>query len=316
LLAVASLSVQFATDSGGQSFPAKTVRYLVHDAAGSGSDTIGRIVAAGLAQALGQQVIVDNRAGAGGNIGAEIAAKAPADGYTLFQTSSALASAVSLYRKLSYNLVRDFASVTLLASSPSIVVVHPSLPVTSIGDLVKLAKAKPGAINYGSAGVGSSTFVAAELFKNLAGVNLLHVPYKGGGPALVGVVTGETSVYFAPLAASLAFIQRGRLRALAVTTASRLPLLPDYPTVAEAGIPGYQTGNWYALLVPAKTAKEIVATIHRAAVSALKNPNVSKRLGDLGYVSIGNQPDECAVFIKSEIEKLAKLFHGLGLTAN
>jgi tripartite-type tricarboxylate transporter receptor subunit TctC len=315
-LALICLTYPFMADGWAQAYPAKVVRYIVPMSPGSGADTIGRIVTGGLTQVFGQQVIVDNRTGAAGNIGAEAAARAPADGYTLFQASSTHAANVSLYRNLSYDLVRDFAPVTQLASSPSIVVVHPSLPVKSIAELVKLAKAKPGAINYASTGIGSATWVAGELFKGMAGVNLLHVPYRGGGESLTAVVAGEVSVYFAPLAAALPQVRQGRLRPLAVTTTKRLPLLPEYPTVAETGYSGYQSGNWYGVVVPAKTPKEIIATIRGAVVAALNDPNVSKRLSDLGYVSVGDQPEEFAAFIKSEIATLAKIIQQTGATVN
>ena len=300
----------------GQVYPAKVVRYLVPFSAGSGSDTIGRIIAGGLTQVFGQQVVVDNRAGAAGNIGAELAAKAPADGYAIFQVNMGHAANVTLYSNLPYDLVRDFAPVTQLASSPSIVVVHPSLPVKSMTELVKLATARPGAINYSSGGIGTPTFVAGELFKGQAGVDLLHVPYRSGGEAITAVVTGEVSVYFAPLSTALPHVRQGRLRALAVTTARRLPLLPEFPTVIESGFPGYEAGNWYGLLVPAKTPKETIATIRNAALSALNRPEVGKRLSDLGYVIIGDQPEEFAAHIKSEIAKLAKILRGLRVTAN
>lgn len=304
-----------AADGVAQSYPNKTVRYIVPMSAGSGADTIGRIVTGKLTQVFGQQVIVDNRTGAAGNIGADAGAKAPADGYTLFQASSTHAANVSLYRSLPYDLVRDFAPVSQLASSPSIVVVHPSLPVKSISELVRLAKAKPGAINYGSTGVGSATWVAGELFKSMAKIDLLHVPYRGGGEALTAVVAGETSVYFAPLAVALPQVRQGRLRPLAVTTAKRLPLLPDYPTVAETGYAGYQSGNWYGVVAPAKTPKETIATIRGAVVAALHDPDVSKRLSDLGYVIVGDQPEEFAAFIKSEIATLAKIIQQTGTKA-
>ena len=249
-------------------------------------------------------------------IGAEAAARSPADGYTLFQASSTHAANVSLYRNLPYDLVRDFAPVTLLASSPSVLVVHPSLPVKSIAELVKLAKARPGAINYSSTGIGSATWVAGELFKGMAGVDLLHVPYRGGGESLTAVVAGEVPVYFAPLAAALALIQQGRLRPLAVTTAKRLPLLPGYPTVAESGYPGYQSGNWYGIVAPARTPKEITATLRGAVVKALHDPAVNKRLSDLGYVIVGDQPEEFGAFIKSEIATLAKIIQQTGATVN
>src|SRR6185503_6241696 len=211
-----------------------------------------------------------------------------------------------------YDVVRDFAPVTLLATSPSIVVVHPSLPVKTIGELVRLAKARPGSVNYGSGGVGTPTFVAAELFRMQAGVNLVHVPYKSGGEAIIGVLTGEVPLYFSPMATALPLVQQGRLRALAVTTPKRLALLPQYPTVAESGYAGYQAGNWYGLAVPAKTPKEIIAVIRAAALKALADPAVNKRMTDLGYVIVGDQPEEFAAHIRSEIAALGKVLKGLG----
>ena len=307
-------AVFFAATAGAQGYPAKPVRLLVSFSAGSGTDTIARIVAGGMVKPLGQQVVVENRAGAAGNIGAELAAKAPPDGYTMFLVNMGHAANVTLYEgKLAYDLVRDFAPVTQLASSPSMVVVHPSLPVKTIGELVKLAKARPGAVHYGSGGIGTPTFVAGELFKGQAKIDLLHVPYKSGGEAIIGVVTGEVPIYFAPLATALPHVQQGRLRALAVTTAKRLPQLPDYPTVAESGYPAYRAGNWYGLLVPAKTPREIIATIRGAALKALGDPAVNKRMTDLGYVIIGDQPEEFAVHIRGEIASLAKILKGINL---
>src|SRR5687768_1322592 len=279
-----------AADALAQAYPAKPVRFMVSFSAGSGSDTIGRIVASGLSQMLGQQVIVDNRAGAAGNIGAEVAAKSLPDGYTLFLANSGHAANVTMYPRLPYDIVRDFAPVTQLATSPSIVVVHPSLPVKSLAELVKLAKAKPGAINYASGGIGTPTFVAGELFKAQAGINLLHVPYKSGGEAIIGIITGESPVYFAPLATALPQVRDGRLRALAVTSTKRLPVVPEYPTVAELGYPGYQAGNWYGLMVPAKTPPDLIGVIRKAAIDGMNAPAVMKRLTDLGYVIIGDQP--------------------------
>ncbi len=296
-----------------QSYPAKPVRMVVTFSPGSGSDTIGRIVAGGMTQAMGQQVLVENRAGAAGNIGAELAAKAPPDGYTLFQLTMAHAANVILYdKKLNYDVVRDFAPVTLLASSPSIVVVHPSLPVKTIGELVRLAKARPGAVQYGSGGIGTPTFVAGELFKMQAGVDLMHVPYKSGGEAIVGVLTGEVPLYFSPLAPALPLVQQGRLRAPAVTTPKRLALLPQSPTVAESGYAGYQAGNWYGLAAPAKTPREIIAAVRGAAVKALADPVVAKRMTELGYVTVLDQPEEFAAHIRAEIASLAKVLKGLG----
>lgn len=299
-----------------QPFPAKTVRYLMPQPPGSGADTIGRIVAAGMAQAFGQNVIIDNRTGAAGNIGAEIAARAPADGYTLVQVSLTHAVNANLYRNLSYDLLRDFIPVTQLASSPSIVVVNPAFAAKTVAELVALAKARPGAINYASAGSGSATFLSTELFKIQAGINLTHVPYRGGGEAITSVIAGETAVYFAPVATALPQVHAGKLRALAVTTAQRLPLLRDLPTLAEAGVAGAESGSWYGLLVPLKTPAPVVATIRNAAIAALKNPDISRRLNELGYVLIGDRPEEFAAHMKAEIAKLGNVIRLTGASVN
>jgi tripartite-type tricarboxylate transporter receptor subunit TctC len=290
-----------------QPYPAKPVRFIVPFSPGSGSDTIARIIATALPETLGQQVIVDNRAGAAGNIGAELAAKASPDGYTMLLVILGHAANVTLYRNLPYDLVRDFAPVTQLASTPSIVVVHPSLPVKSIAELVALAKAKPGAINYASGGVGTPTFIAGELFKLQAKVDLLHVPYRAGGEALTAVLSGETSVYFAPIAPALPHVRAGKLRALAVTSTARLPLLKAYPTVAEVGYPSYQTGNWYGLAVPSRTSPDIVNALNKAAIAVLRNLIVNRRLVESGYLVIGDTPQQFAAHINSEIASLAKI---------
>jgi tripartite-type tricarboxylate transporter receptor subunit TctC len=310
---IAAIAVPaFATAQG---YPAKVVRYLVPFTSGSAADTLGRIVAGGLTDVFGRQVIVENRGGAAGNIGADIAAKSPPDGYTLLQGNMPLATNVSLYRSLPYDLVRDFAAVTQLASSPQVLCVHPSLPVKSVAELVKLAKSKPGAINYSSAGVGSTTYLAMEILKGMAGADLLHVPYRGGAEAVTAVVSGEASVSFLPLSTALPQVNQRRLRALAVSTAGRLPSLPAYPTIAEAGVAGYEFNNWYGILVPAKTPKEIIAAVHAAAVAALNKPDVGKRLNDLGFIPVGDQPEAFAAYIRSEIERLGKLIRAFNLTA-
>jgi tripartite-type tricarboxylate transporter receptor subunit TctC len=314
-LAFAVCCVVIAQDGWAQ-YPVKPVRYLMPQPAGSGADTVGRIVAQGLTQVWGQQVIVDNRTGAAGNIGAEIGARAAPDGYTILQVSLTHAVNASLYKNLAYDLRRDFAPVTQLASSPSLVVVHPSLPVKSMADLVKVAKAKPGAINYASAGAGSATFLSTEMFKAQAGIDLLHVPYRGGGEAITSVMAGETSVYFAPVSTALPHVRTGKLRPLAVTTAKRLQLLADLPTVAETGYPGYESGSWYGLLLPLKTPKQVVAAVHEASMRALDLPDVRRRLVDLGYIIIADQPAEFGAFLRLEVEKLAKIVQQSGATAN
>ena len=316
LPALMILVALFSVDSWAQNYPTRVVRYLVPGSPGSGDDVVGRILAGGLSQVFGQQVIVDNRAGAGGNIGADIASKAPADGYTLFHMNLTQALNVSLYRNLQYDLMRDFTPVTQIVTAPAIALVHPSLPVKSIGELIKLANAKPGSINYASAGTGTTTFLAAELFKGQAGVNMVHVPYKGGGEAQTSLLSGETSVYFATIGTVLPYINQGRLRALAVTTASRVPMLSQYPTIAESGVPGFAFTNWYGLMAPSKTPKEIIAAVHAAAVSTLNNAAVVKRYNDLVFLPVGNQPDEFGRILQSEIATLAKVVKDLGLRAD
>lgn len=305
-----------AAPAAAQAYPSKPVRYLVAFSAGSGADTLGRIVAAGLAQTLGQQVVVENRTGAAGNIAADYAAKSQPDGYLLFQASLTHAVNATLYKSLTYDLVRDFAAVTLLASSPNVVVVHPSLPVKTIADLVRLARSRPGEIHYSSAGVGSATFLAAEMFKSAARINVVHVPYRGGGEAIIAVMTGEAPLQFGPIASWAPHLKSGRGRAVAITSGRRVSIAPELPTVAESGYPGYTSGNWYGLLVPAKTPHETLSAAHAATVAALKSPVFNKRLTDLGYVVVGDRPGEFAAHIRAEIAKLGKVIRVLGLTAN
>jgi tripartite-type tricarboxylate transporter receptor subunit TctC len=314
-LALALLGCLACAPAGwAQGYPAKPVRYVMP--ATGASEIVGRLLAQGMSETLGQQVFVDVRAGAGGNIGAEIAAKAPPDGYTVLQVSQAHTVNMSLYRNPGYDIVRDFAPVTKADLSPLMVVVHPSFPVKSIAELVRLAKAWPGAINYASAGAGSSTFLAAELFKLASGVQLTEVSYRGGSPAVTAVVSGEVPLYFAPIATALPFIREGRLRALAMCTAQRSPLLPDLPTVAASGYPGFEASNWHGLVAPAKTSKEIIATLRSAVIAALKRPDIAKRVHDLGLTPIGDQPAEFGEFLRADVDKWRKIVRQRGLTAD
>jgi tripartite-type tricarboxylate transporter receptor subunit TctC len=285
------------------------VRLIVSFSPGSGSDTIGRILARGLTAVLSQQVMVENRAGASGSIGAELAAKAPPDGHSILLVNMAHAATTLLYKNRDYDLLRDFAPVTQVASSPSVVVVHPSVPARSLAELVTMARARPGDIAYCSGGVGTPTFLAGELFKHRAGVNLLHVPYRSGGEAITAVLAGEVSVYFAPMATALPSIRNAKLRALAVTSSKRVAVLREYPTVAELGYPGYQAGNWYGLAVPAKTPIETIAAIRGATLNALNVAEINKALTDLGYVPIGDDPEDFGAHIKSEVDKLKRILH-------
>jgi tripartite-type tricarboxylate transporter receptor subunit TctC len=297
---------------GGQQYPAKPIRIIVASSAGSNPDTVARILANGLTQTLGQQIVVEDRAGAGGNIGAEAAARAPADGYNVFYAHTNHSINPGLYKKLNYDILNDFAPVTLLATSSFVSTVHPSLPVKSVRDLVNLAKARPGDLAYASAGVGSGTHFSAELFNGLAKVKMLHVAYAGGGPALTSVLSGETSVYFTPIATGLVHIRDGRLKALGVSSSSRLAEVPELPTIAET-VPGYEMLSWGGLMVPARTSKAIIDTLHKAAVSALAAPETGKRMKDLGFVPAGTGGSELAAYIRVEIERYTKLIKQIGL---
>lgn len=296
----------------GQSYPTKPVR-IITGSTGGGADVLIRIVANGLGPVLGQQVIVDYRPGAAGIISTEIAKRAQPDGYTLLHINIAQAANSSLYKKLPYDLMRDFTAVTQLAGAPHAVVVHPSLPVKSLKELVGLAKARPGVLNYGTLPTGSSSFLAAELLRVHTEANMVRVTYKGGGEAVTAVVAGEVSVYVPPLGSVLAFIQRGKLRALAVTMSERVPSSPEIPTVAESGYPGYAFSNWYGLLAPARTPREIVAHARSGVATVLKTPEINKNLLELGYVPVGDEPEEFSKYLQSEIDKLAKLVKTLNL---
>lgn len=294
-----------------QNYPVKPIRYVVPSSAGGGADFLGRVLARGLAEVFNQQVIVDNRAGASGNIAAELVATSPADGYTLLQSEVIHAANVSLFKNLPYDIVRDFAPVTQTDFSSSVLVAHPSLPAKSIKELIRLAKAKPGAITIATAGTGSSSYLAMALFSHQSAINMVHVPYRGGGAAITGILTGESSLFFAPLSSAAPLIRAGRLRPLAVTTAERNPAVPDYPTVAEGGLPGFEYVTWHGLVVPARTPKEVIARIHDAAVSVLKDPAISKQLREHNYILIGSQPDAFAAYFRSEIARLSKVISPL-----
>ena len=296
-----------------QNYPAKPIRYIIPST--GGTEVIARLVAQGMSQHLGQQIVVDPRTGANGNLGAEIAAKAPADGYTLLQITQSHTFNTSYFKKLAFDLVQDFTPITLTDISPMIVVVHPSFPAKTVADLVRVAKAKPGAVFYGSAGVGTSTYLAAELFKASANINLTEVPYRGGAPSLTAVIAGEVPVYFSPVATGVPLVQQGRLRALAVSTLKRLPAYPQIPTVAEAGYPGFEASNWHGLVAPARTPPEIIATLNAAVVSGLKRPEIASRVRELGYAIVAGTPAEFADFIRTDIEKWRRIVQDKNLSA-
>ena len=302
-----AVALPVAAQQGG-AFPVKPVRLIVPYPPGGGSDTISRPLAQKLSESYGQQVIIDNRGGAGGNVGMEMAAKAPPDGYTLvFALTAQLAVNPGLYKKLPYDPAKDYEPISLVASGPYLLVVHPALPVKSVKDLVALAKARPGQLAYASSGNGSGGHLAAELMKSLAKIDLVHIPYKGGGPALVDVLAGQVQILFAPPASSAQHIQAGKLRSLGVTTAKRSASLPDVPTLAEAGVPGYDSGVWYGVLAPLHTPRDIVMRHHAEIVKALGAPDYRKLLVANAIDPIGSSPEELGKFVRSEIAKWAKV---------
>lgn len=300
-----------------ETYPARTVRIIVPFAPGGFVDFTARLVAPPLAQAMGQQFVVDNRPGAGGILGAEYAARATPDGYTLVIGSAGTHSVnQSLYPKLPYNVLRDFIPVARLTDAPSILAVHPSLPVKTVKDLIGLARPRPGQINYASAGAGTSTHLAAVLFESLANVKMTHIAFKGGGPAVVSVLSGETPVTFATAASVTPHISSGRLRAIAVTSGQRSAVLPELPTIAEGGLKGYEMLNWLGLFAPTNTPKAIIERLNRESLKVVAQPEVVKRFNSQGAEPSPLASDEFAVFVKSEIAKWAKIVAATGMKAD
>jgi tripartite-type tricarboxylate transporter receptor subunit TctC len=295
-----------AQASCAQQYPVKPIRFIVPFTAGGGADLVARLVAVPLGERLGQQVVVDNRGGAGGSIGTDMAAKTAPDGYTMVLTSTNLAAAVSLYGKLPFDLIKDFTPVILLAKTPGIVAVHPSLPAKSIKEFITLAKSAPGKINY-AGGIGTTMHLDAELFKTMANVDLVQIPYNGTGPAVIGTLSGEAPVIFAPTIAILPHAKTGRLRALAITSIQRSAAVPDLATVAESGVPGFDTSQWYGILMPAGTPDAIVTRINGEAVRIVQGPDFTSRMVRDASIPIGSTPQELGAYLKNEIEKWAKV---------
>jgi tripartite-type tricarboxylate transporter receptor subunit TctC len=280
---------------------------IIPAAPGGGVDTIGRAVGQKLTAALGQAVVADNRAGAGTMIGSELTAKSPPDGYTLLMMTNSHAINAAFQKNLKYDPVNDFAEVSLLAVSPFLLVVHPSVPVKTVRELVELARRRPGELQFASAGSISATHLAGELFKHMAKVDMLHVPYKGGTPAVVDLVGGHVQLMFNNVIAVMALAKSGRLRVLAVTSAQRLSALPAVPTVAESGVPGYESASWYGALLPAETPAQIVSTLNREVVKAIRAPDVRERLTSEGAEVVGSTPEEFAQYLRKDIERWRKL---------
>ena len=299
-----------------QAYPSKSIRMVVPFPAGGGIDTVARVIAPKLAESLGQPVIIDNRVGASGTVGTEAVAKAAPDGYTLLATFASHAQNASLYPKLGYDTVKDFAPITLIATVPNILVINPSLPVKTVKELVALAKKHPGEILYASIGNGTPAHLSAELFNSMAGIRMTHVPYKGAAASIVALISGETQLTFTTVLVAMPHIKSGRLRALGVASLKRSTVLPDVPTIDEAGVRGYESNAWYGLLAPARTPQPILDQLHRETVKTLQNNDVRDNLKGQGAEPVGNAPREFAVIIADEIEKWRRVVLATGARAD
>ena len=293
-------------------YPTKPVRLIVGVAPGGANDTVARMVAQTLSERLGQPVVVENRPGAGGNIGLEAAANAPPDGYTLLFATSANALSVAFYDKANVNFARDITPVTSLVRGPLIMEVNPSLPAKTIPEFIAYAKANPGKINMASAGIGNTTHVAGELFQMLTGTKFTHVPYRGGAPAVTDLISGQVQVYFDGVSGSLDHVRSGRTRALGVTSAERADVLPDVPTIAEF-VPGYEAGGWYGIGVPKNVPAQVIDKLNKEINASLADPKLKSRLSDVGYVTSGSSPAEFGGMIAREVEKWTKVIKFAGI---
>ncbi len=306
----------FAATAGAQSYPAGPMRMIVPFPPGGGTDILGRALAHKLNEAWGVPVVVENRGGANGTIGAAVVAKSPPDGQALLIVPSGFAVNPSIYRNLPFDSLKDLAPVSQLAASPLVVTAHPSFPPRSIRDLIAFLKAHPDSVNYGSSGNGSPPHLATELFKHLTGTKMLHIPYKGAGPAAVDLIAGQIPIYFMNALQAVPHIKSGRLRALAVTSAKRFSTLSDIPSIAEAGVPGYAMTNWYGLLVQGGTPQSSIARLHAEVARILGLPEIRERLVNEGATVVASSPDEFMAFLKREIATNARIVQASGMTAS
>ena len=295
------------SSSRGQAYPVKPIRVILSVPAGATPDVTARLVTPGLANALGQPMVVDNRGGAGGLIGAEIVAKAAPDGYTLFISSPGALTILPHLRKVPYDTLRDFTPVSLISVGPFVLIIHPSVPAKSVKELIALAKAQPGKLNYASAGSGVANHLAMELFKQMAGVDITHVPYKGAPQAVTDVLAGHMNMMFNSIAPLVGHIKAGRVRVLGIASSRRSPQLPDIPTIAEAGVPDYEAENWFGMFAPAKTPQRIIARLNEAVVKVVRSPEIQSQFAALGADAVGNSPEEFAAFVRRDMERYAKV---------
>lgn len=315
LLVVGSMAMPgyCASPEAYPAYPARPVRMIVPLAPGGGSDIVGRIVAAALSERWNQSVIVDNRPGAGTVVGTTIAAKAPADGYTVLVSSSSIAISPALHKHLAYDVQRDFDEVTLIASQPSILAVHPSLAATSLRDMIALARSQPGRLTFASAGPGSATHLGTELLMHAAGIKLLHVPYKSAGQATTALLAGEAQILLTNMASLLPFVRSGKARALGVSSSERVALAPDIPTIAEAGLPGFEYSTWYGMLAPAGTPKTVIHRIHADTARALAAKPVTERFTNNGLLVYASPPREFTRHLDTELKKWERLIKTAGI---
>jgi tripartite-type tricarboxylate transporter receptor subunit TctC len=296
-----------------QNYPARPVRLVVPSSPGGGTDITARIIAPKLGEYLGQQVVVENRSGAGTMIGGEVVARAAPDGYTLLMGISTLAINPAMYKKVPYDALKDFAPISQVVALPNVLVTHPSLPVKSVKELIAFAKARPGQINFASAGVGTNPHLSMELFLSMAGLKMIHVPYKGSGQGVIDLLAGHVTVMTPSILTALGFVKNKRLRALGVTSARRAGGAPEIPTLAEAGVPGYEAVQWFGVLAPAGTPRPIITRLHNEVVRTLQSAEVKQRLVSDGADPVGSAPDEFAAFLRSETAKWAKVVKDIGI---
>ena len=315
--AIAALLAVFAQNAFAQAYPTHSIRLVVPFPAGGTTDILARAAAQKLSESLGQAVVVDNRPGAAGNIGADLVAKSAPDGYTLLMgTVGTHAINPSLYAKMPYDHVKDFVPVVLVAGVPNVLAVYPAFPVNSVAELIALAKAKPGTINFASSGSGTSIHMSGELFKSMAGVDMTHVPYKGSAPALTDLMGGQVQIMFDNLPSALPLIKAGKLRAIAVTSLKRAPALPDVPTISESGLPGFEASSWFGVLAPAGTPAPIVAKINADVNKWLQSPEAREQMLAQGANAAGGTPEQFAAHIRAETEKWAKVVKASGAKAD
>jgi len=313
LVGVALLAMAASTAIAQTAYPTRPIRIIVPSSAGGGTDILTRILTPRFSERLGQSAIVDNRPGAGSIIGNDAVAKAPPDGYTLLMGISTLAILPSMHKKLPYDAQRDLAPITETISAPNILVVHPSLPVRSVKELVAFARERPGQLNFASAGLGTNPHLSMELFLSMTRLKMVHIAYKGSAPAMIDLLSGNVVVMTSTMLAGLPHVRTGRLRGLAVTGTKHSAVLPDLPTVAEAGVPGYEAVQWYGLFAPPQTPKEIIAKLHTAMAGVLHSPEIQKKFAGDGAETVGNSPEEFAQFLKSETVKWGKVVRSAGI---